>query len=541
MTPDYDLAIIGGGINGAGIARDAALRGLSVILFEKDDFARGASGQNGRMIHGGLKYLATLDIGLVREALQERRTLKRIAPHLVRPVDLTMPIRKGGHGKMTMAAGLLLFDILNGFRDPRSRMISAAETLRTCGGLSEKGLVGAAVIHDAWAEYSERLTIENLVDAGDHTAEILNRARVTGLAATDDGRAVRVTFAREGSPARTVSAAVVVNATGAWADELLADATGSNQRLLRASKGTILVVDGLVNAPDRPVFFETVSDRRPVLISPWNGMHLVGTTDIVVEIPVDSVCAEHSEVDYLLDEINRSFPRLALRHENIRYLYTGVRPLPFSTGTSAKVSRHHIVKRHPEFSDRLITVIGGKLATYRRIAEDVLKAADGKFDRPLARSQTATRPLPGALDLSEQKRLEDRAITLGLSDQSITHLVKVYGARGAGILDLIDTAPKLAEVVDDESGATAAEIHFVIQKEWARDLADILVRRTMIGRNRFAGANAIAAVVRVLNDIGWSAEMIDKGITDFDSFLSKSKSLIASGKKRECDGAVRTS
>lgn len=536
MQSNFDLAIIGGGIIGAGIARDAALRGLSVIVLEKGDFAGGASGQNGRMIHGGLKYLETLDIGLVREALRERRILQTIAPHLVRPTELTMPIRKGGRPRVMIGAGLLLFDIINMFRDPRSRIISARKALETCNGLAPEGLVGAAVIKDAWAEFSERLTMENLVGAAQSSAEIRNRTKVTGLALDDAGEKIIVTFARDGAEQQAITASVVVNSTGAWADEVLSATCAENQRMVRGSKGTIMIAEGLKNAPERPVFFEAKSDKRPVLIAPWNGMHLIGTTDHLVEQPVDEVWAEDAEVEYLLSEINQSFPKLNLGRGDIRYLYTGVRPLPFSTKNSVKVSRHHVVKKHSKFSGRLITVVGGKLSTFRKIAEDVLRAADGKFDRPLAPSQTASYPLPGALDASGRAKIKERAQCLKISPKSIEHMLAVYGMRAAGILDLIEGNAELGAVVDAETGATAAEIEFVVANEWARDLTDILVRRTMIGRNKFAGRNAVSPVNKVLRRIGWSAGKIAAGTGNYERFVKKSTGLIKADKSGVCHG-----
>lgn len=531
----YDLAIIGGGINGAGIARDAAMRGLRVILLEKSDFACGASGQNGRMIHGGLRYLETFDFGLVHESLYERRVLLNIAPHLVREVDLTIPIRKGGRSRRLIALGLFLFDCLDLFRGGRSRIISAADALATCDGLLADGLVGAAVIHDAWAEYSERLTIENLLAAREHSAQILNRARVLGLEPAEAGRSIKLTFGREDGGVASLFAAVVVNATGAWADEFLTATGGPHQPLLRASKGTILVADGLQNAPDRSVFFEAAADGRPVLIAPWNGMYLIGTTDVVADGPIDDVRAEAAEIDYLLTETNRSFPNLNLGRHNIRYSYTGVRPLPFSLNkSSVKVSRQHVIRAHPEFSGRLVTVIGGKLSTFRRIAEDVLRSVSDKFDQQLAPSRTALQPLPGAQDAAAESRLRDRAAALGLSAGSVAHLVAVFGARAHGILDLMEGSPLLAAIVDPETGATAAEIHFVVQTEWARDLTDILVRRTMIGRNRFAGRNAVDAVCEVLKSLGWGDKMIARGKESHSAYVKRSTDLVSNQLQDVC-------
>lgn len=521
----FDLIIVGGGINGSGIARDAAMRGLKVMLLEKDDFASGASGKNGRMIHGGLRYLEQAEIGLVREALHERSVLLRIAPHLVKPRNLLIPIRKSvGRPFWMVRAGLLALDLLGGWNAPLHRAIGREETLRRVPSLNPDGLRGAAIMFDAVAEFSERLTIENLLGAAASGATVKNHARVVHINASSGsvtGVAYGDCFTGEQVE---VSAPIVVNATGAWVDEFLQEATGKDESLLGASKGTFIVVERFDGAPEESVFFEARRDKRPIIVTPWNGLYLIGTTDNRITGPVDDQEADEAEIDYLASEVRDCFPAARLGPQSVLYTYTGVRPLPFSHGTSREVTRKHIIHDHAPKMHGLLSVLGGKLSTFRRLADAAVGVVFDKLGRPAPRCRTDVEPLPGARTEDFAKFAEIFAATSGLSELTSRRVLALYGVRADEILQLAHKDEELRQIIDPESGAIGAEIVFAARSEWARTFADILVRRTMIGRNSKLGANTIERVAALAaSHLGWDAKRVADNRAEYAKYIEQAR------------------
>jgi len=292
----WDLVVIGAGINGAGIARDAAMRGLKVLLVDKGDVGGGTSAGSTRLIHGGLRYLEHFEFGLVRVSLRERETLLRIAPHLVRPLPITIPIYESGQrGRLTIRAGLVAYDLLSwGKSLPRHRMLSAKETLRQMSGLKTEGLVGGAVYYDAQVEFAERLVVENVLAAIEYGAELMTYTRVTELL-IEEGLVVGVRF--DGDKTQEVRTKIVINAAGPWVDRLLGT---TNDRLVGGTKGSHVVVAAFEGAPESAVYLEATSDRRPFFVIPWNGSYLIGTTDVRFEGDPGEARAEGWEIEYLL-------------------------------------------------------------------------------------------------------------------------------------------------------------------------------------------------------------------------------------------------
>jgi glycerol-3-phosphate dehydrogenase len=517
----WDVIVVGGGINGSGIARDAALRGLKVLLLEKDDFASGASGKNGRMIHGGLRYLEQGEIGLVREALHEREVLLRIAPHLVKPRALLIPIRQSvGRPFWMVRAGLLALDILAGWRAPRHAAIGRAETLRRVPTLDPQGLRGAAIMFDAVAEFSERLTIENLLDAAALGARVENYHRVDHvLLSHGKVEGVRYTDLLSGV-SDEARAPIVINATGAWVDELLTASTGNNAQLLGASKGTFIVVREFAGAPTESVFFEARRDRRPIIVTPWNGLYLIGTTDSRIAGLVDDQKADQTDIDYLTSEVSDCFPAAQLGPDSVLYSYTGVRPLPFSGGASRKVTRRHVIHDHAATMQGLFSVLGGKLSTFRSLADDMLGSVLTKLGRRSQRCVTDIRPLPGA----QTENYDGFAAAFmqggGLSLQTRRRLLSLYGVRSDLVVAMARQDPALAEVIDSETGAIAAEPVFAVKTEWAKTFTDILIRRTMIGRNSDQGAAVLPHLCRLAaSHLGWDATRIDKNLEQYRAHI----------------------
>jgi len=369
----YDVVIIGAGINGAGIARDAAMRGLKVLLIEKGELGEGTTSASTRLIHGGLRYLEHFEFGLVYESLRERETLLRIAPDLVRPLAMAIPIYKQGRrGWLTIRAGMVLYDLLSwGKSLPRHRMLSRAESLGRWPGLNPEGLVGSALYYDAQVEFPERLVLANVQSAREFGAEVLTHTRVTGLTASG------VEFGGQ-----FAEASVIINAAGPWIDLVLKSV--KSPRLIGGTKGCHIVVAPFEGAPANAIYLEARSDGRPVFIIPWNKLYLIGTTDVPFEADPDEVRCEDWEIDYLLSETNLALPVAKLTRDNILQTYSGVRPLPFQSST-----RRHFIREHPQLSN-LLSIVGGKLTTYRSLSEECVDLIFRKLGRDSPPCRTST-------------------------------------------------------------------------------------------------------------------------------------------------------
>lgn len=502
MNQEFDLVVVGAGINGAGIARDAAMRGLEVLLVDKGDVASGTSAGSTRLIHGGLRYLEHFEFGLVRESLRERETLLRIAPHLVRPLPITIPIyRGGGRGWATIRAGMIAYDLLSwGKSLPRHRMLSARETLRRMPGLQAEGLVGAAVYYDAQVEFAERLVVENVLAAIQHGATVLTYRRVESFV-IEEGSVAGVRL--EGNKTDQLRAAVVINAAGPWVDRLLDETQIKSERLIGGTKGSHVVVGAFAGAPESAVYLEAVSDRRPFFIIPWDGNYLIGTTDVRFEGDPDEVSAEEWEIEYLLSETNRAFPSAALNRERVLYTYAGVRPLPFTTNHSERsITRRHFLREHSQFKN-LVSVVGGKLTTYRSLAEECVDLVLRKLGKGFTRSETGRVPLPGASHLD--------SISLDPSNPS-QRFSRVYGSRSK---ELAELANRL------NCDPFAAEIVFAFEYEFAKTLADCFLRRTMIGLNADLGLSDLEAAAAVgRRFLGWSEDRARREVEGYKQEIS---------------------
>ena len=396
---EFDVIVIGAGINGAGIARDAAMRGLSVLLVDKGDIGGGTSSWSTRLIHGGLRYLEHGEFGLVRESLREREILLKVAAHLVRPLPLLLPVYKHARrGLWTIRAGMIAYDALSLNKSlPNHRMLSPTQTLREIPALEPEGLLGAAVYSDAQLEFPERLVLENVLSAVEHGATVITYARVDKLVVVN-GKVCGIEFTNDRrDETRSARATIVINAAGPWVDQVLKSDNGNSPRLIGGTKGSHIVVAPFAGAPHTAIYVEAETDGRPFFIIPWNNRYLIGTTDIRYEGDLDHVHIESDEINYLLYEANRVIPSANLTREQILFAYSGVRPLPFTTKRNAQtVTRRHFIRPHTE-SDNLFSIVGGKLTTYRSLAEQAVDAVFKKLGRTSPECKTDREPLPGAV------------------------------------------------------------------------------------------------------------------------------------------------
>jgi glycerol-3-phosphate dehydrogenase len=463
----FDVIIVGGGIIGAGIARDASLRGLSVALFEKKDYGSGTTSGSTRLIHGGLRYLEMLDFALVRTDLRERETLLRIAPHLVKPLEFFLPFYKGGSLRPFAArTGMFLYDALSFDKSlPNHRHLSVREVRKEEPGLREDGLEGALAYYDAQVNSPERLTIENILDARAHGAVTLNYAEVT--AATAGG--VRVKDLINGDEAE-VRGRVVVNASGPWFDRVAARLAPHPYPMVRTTKGIHLACPP-VNR--RALALTSHIDRRLFFVIPWLGYSWIGTTDTDFRKDPGEARATDEDVDYLVKSAAAYFPQVSAA--DVFWTKAGVRALVMKHGNESSISRRHRIISEPG----LVSVLGGKITGYRAIAEDASDAVCRQL-RARARCRTAAEPLPGG-----------RTAVSGDD-----HLHALYGSRATDVLRLIEEDPRLGERLAPQYPDFAAQVVFAVREEQCVQPDDFIFRRTLLGFSRDQGASARAAVER---------------------------------------------
>lgn len=308
-SPDFDVAVVGAGINGAGIARDAALRGLRVAVLDKNDMCTGCSWISSRLIHGGLRYLEYGEIPLVYESLHERRYLRLTAPHLVEPLRISIPIFKDARrGPLLIRMGMIAYDLLSiGKAVPRHEMLSAEKIKQQEPGLRGDGLRAAARYYDAQVAFAERLVLENLISAQSAGAAIKTHCEVTAIRVSEGSVKSLLYKDRIDDSDHEISVGMVVNAAGPWVDHVLGTAPVPTVRHIGGTKGSHIIVDAFDGAPRDAFYVEAVADGRPFFIIPWNRQYLIGTTDIRYNGDLDSIRVSEAEVEYLLAETNRVF------------------------------------------------------------------------------------------------------------------------------------------------------------------------------------------------------------------------------------------
>jgi glycerol-3-phosphate dehydrogenase len=519
----YDVVVIGGGITGAGIARDAALRGMKVALFEKGDFACGTSSKSSKLIHGGLRYLEHGEIGLVFESVSERRVQTRLAPHLVRPLPFLIPIYKGVRpGLEIMNVGLWIYDSLALFRAPRLHRTfrGAKAALALEPQLRPQGLRGALEYFDC-ATDDARLVLENALDAQALGAEMYTYTEITGFERAADGRITGVRV-RDRLHDRTwnVQSRVVVLAAGAWTDEAIRRFEIPLDRpLLRRTKGVHIVLPRDRLPLGRAITLISPVDGRVMFAIPWRGRSVLGTTDTDFTGSADEVAADADDVRYLCDSGNGYFPGANLTPNDVISTWAGLRPL---IAAPPDVDESEISREHEIFTrrDGLVIIAGGKLTTYRRMAREAvnktlellheLGADDGLA---VTRTSTKSRPLPGAAGL-ETADLEGVAAIgrrlmaeVGLDVDTATHLCGVYGTRALELATMIEHDRALAERIDPELPYVWAEIDFAARRDLARTLEDVLARRVpllLVSRDQGLGVCERVAA-RLAHALDWTA------------------------------------
>jgi len=518
----FDVIVIGAGINGAGIAREAAMRGLEVLLVDKGDIASGTTARSTRLIHGGLRYLEYYEVPLVRESLREREILLRIAPHLVHPLPFLIPIYEGGkRGPKLIRVGMIAYDVLSYDKSmKRHHMLSREQTLQLEPSLNPAGLLGAAYYYDAQVTFPERLAVENALSARENGAVVLTYCNVDRLLSDDRANIAGIDFTDLiGGGTYSVRAPVTVNVAGPWVDEILGDR--AHERYIGGTKGSHIVVKAFSGAPKEALYVEASSDRRPYFIVPWNDLYLIGTTDIRHDGDFDYVVPNDGELEYLVNETNRVIPNANLTRGDILYAYAGVRPLPYKEeGTPGSITRKHIIHAHKAPLHGMISIIGGKITTYRRLAEETIDMAFKLLNRPAPPSLTGKVPLPGGNTFDLDHFAANLKTTSGLDDDVVRRLVQIYGVHAKQIAQIAGDDPILRERFSPDTGAIGAEIPYAVQSEMAETLIDILMRRTMVGLDESAGRDAVDNAVKVARQaLGWDEECVRAATVAYDDYL----------------------
>jgi glycerol-3-phosphate dehydrogenase len=494
---EFDVVVIGGGIVGCGIARDAALRGLRVAVVEKGDFGGGTTSASTRIVHGGLRYLQMLDFRLVRLDLRERETLLRIAPHLVRPLEFFIPFfREGPASRWTLRAGLALYDALSFDKSLPSRRWLPPDKVRGMEpALERSDLRAAASYYDARVDSPERLALENLLDAEAHDAIVRNYCEAVGTVMRQGrvaGIVVRDLLEQTEAP---IAGRVVVNATGAWVDRVTDRLTSGRSTALRTTKGVHIVCPPMTS--HALVLFSKV-DRRLLFAIPREDLTWIGTTDTDYAGEPSDARATCEDVEYILESVRGVFPALGL--DDVLYTTAGVRALVRRAGTESSVSRmHRIVDGSPLAPPGMISVLGGKITGYRAIAEDVTDLICRHVGAPDRRCVTAETPLPGAGRSAPAGSERD-----GVRSPVTSRLYDLYGSRSTEVLALAAARPDLARPLSPHYPDIAAQVVFSARHEHCVHLSDFLKRRTLLGSSRDQGWDAAApAATLMASELDW--------------------------------------
>jgi len=465
---DIDLLIVGGGVNGTGIARDAAGRGLSVLLVERDDLASHTSSSSTKLIHGGLRYLEYYEFRLVREALAEREKLIDVAPHLIRPMRFVMPLATGMRPAWLIRLGLFLYDHIGGrTRLPKSKGVRLDNSH---WGAGLKPIRRGFVYSDGWVD-DARLVVLNALDAAEHGAEIRTHTSFDGAKRENDRWVARL---GDGS---TVTARAIVNTAGPWVSKVLEEMPQAHaERPPRLVKGSHIIVAKLFEGEHAYILQNP--DKRIVFAIPYEGdFTLIGTTDKPYEGDPSHPTIDPDEVEYLCDSVNRYFTR-QIGPADVAGSYSGVRPL-FDDGheNASEVTRDYVLRLGAKEAPQILSAFGGKITTYRRLSEHALDQL-GPFLPQMTKPWTAGAALPGG-DLPSGDFAAFlktvRARWPFLDEINATRMAHAYGTRIDRVLG------DATDLEDIGHGLSAREIDYLVEKEWARTAEDILWRRTKLG------------------------------------------------------------
>jgi len=524
----YDLIIIGGGITGASVAWDASLRGLKVALIEKGDFGSATSSATSKLVHGGLRYLKHMELGLVRESLQERRIMEIIAPHLVYPIPFIFPAYGWGvRGLPAIVSAMVFYDTLSYDRKwlddddkkiPAHEKLSVEKTLELEPGINPKDLKGAVLYYDCQMYSPERLVLEFVLSACEYGADIANYTKVEDI--IRDGDTVRGVVVRDILTDRVynIEGDITMNVAGPWADIIMGQLRGRSQHGLVRSKGIHIITRPITRS--HAVALQT-PDGRHFFIAPWRGHSLIGTTDEVFKGMPDEFRVTEKDIDDFIDEVNETYPYGNLTREDVKFFYGGLRPI-VEKDTSIEVevydaSRKYEIYDHEEEDGikGFISGIGGKYTTSRNMARKLVDLVYKKTGRSARQCLTHTTPLYGG-QTGRFRSFVERALKSkpdGLSEETVENLCRNYGSRYREVVDIAFEKKSYRGLISEGFPDIMAEVIYAVRSEMALSLSDVVFRRTGIGTLGNPGDKALEKIANAMaKELGWDNARKDKEI-----------------------------
>ncbi|HZT98191.1 MAG TPA: glycerol-3-phosphate dehydrogenase/oxidase [Ktedonobacteraceae bacterium] len=528
----FDVLVIGGGITGAGVALDAAARGYRVALVEKADFASGTSSKSTKLAHGGIRYLPQFDFPMIQEGVVERGRLVRHAPFLVRPQPFVIPVYehmpwpsslpvrpKTDFGlDIVLDIGLWMYDLMAGrLNIGRHKRVSKEETLRRAPRLRQTGLKKALLYYDAQTNDAQ-LTVTVLRTAAQFGAVVTNYTEVIGFTNAHGkltGAVVRDVLTKREV---TVSAHHIINAAGVFAEQVAALSGDESKATIEPSKGIHLVVaKDRLGISDTAVVLPETEDGRILYVVPWQSRAIIGTTD-TGSGDLDDPQASPADIAYLMKHVNQ-YLEVNLTDEDILSVYAGYRPLVKSRGArAAELSRTHVVLQE---NNGMVTIVGGKLTTYRRMAQDTVDVLAKRDGMPISHP-TEKLLLTGAIGWRNvRQEIEGRSRQLGLAPESVKHLEDNFGSHASEVLDLIEEEKSLGERLVSDLPYLRAEVIYACRAEMAMTLEDVLARRTRIILEDGARGADIAPEVATLmaGELGWSREQMNAQVEQYRALV----------------------
>ena len=533
LNQEFDLIVIGGGINGAGIARDASERGLKVLLLEKEDFGAGCTSASTRLIHGGLRYLEHFEFRLVRESLRERELLLKNANHLVQKLELAIPVYKNDkRGLFLVKLGMILYDLLSYDKSlPAHKIMYKDDFIDYEPSIKQDSLTGGAIYYDAQVTYPERLCLENVLMAKENNALILNHAEVTGIN-VQSNKISSVEFVDLlAETVHKVSGKMIINASGPWVDSLCGLTEKNIPRKIGGTKGSHIIVKKFKGGPEHALYVSAKSDGRPFFIIPWQSYYLIGTTDLPFSENLNSIKASNDEINYLINETNNILREQKITTEDILYTYSGVRPLPHTKKSDpGSITRKHFAIDHKSEGINNFVSVGGKLTTYRSLSEEVVDLIYKKLNYKFVSSLTKVKPLlrnvDSNIDAYKNEQVKLSKLAYNVSPEVVKHLIDLYGIEYSKVLEQTKNDNSLTEVLNKASLDIKAQVKFATESELAFTISDVLLRRLVLGLCENFGQDAIPYVADCLHkQYGYSKEQIQAQVKQYEDGIVKLRSV----------------
>lgn len=510
---EWEVFIIGGGINGCAIARDATLRGFKTALVERNDFAAETSSRTTKLIHGGIRYLEQLHLGLVYECLRERTILMTIAPHLVRPLPFLIPVLKSDRYPLPFVQfGTWLYSALAGRNQIKPKEHFSSKNLTNqYPFLDKSNLKGAVRYFDAQMD-DIRLCLETALSAQLEGAAIANHVEVTRIGIRKDGKfdiVLEDTLTRDQAKTRALR---IVNAAGPWADRMLSVLQPRHKPMLHLSKGVHLIVKKKIS---NDAILLLSSDNRVIFIIPWHGKSLIGTTDTEFRGSPEDAIATDDDISFLLKEVRRIGPDLNISRRDIVTTFAGVRPIAMGhQKNTAKLSRRHVIRELPS---GFFSIGGGKYTTHRLLAEEVCNLLEKSLQKRPRPCKTAEMPLLGSFDLPyEESNFHIANDIAGLNRNTLEHLGQIYGRQIRHVIAVANRGAHLQKPFCPHHATIGAQAIYAIENELAQTLVDVAVRRLRLDQAACRGLDCIKKVADIMAErLRWSPSKKETEVTRY--------------------------